>query len=80
MTAGGPATNDVLKCRLKRLDRDDYKVTFTPAQWARLQQTFPTGVCDFSKPGVGQQPPIAPWLTFSGGPGGVPLGPPSKSE
>lgn len=80
MTAGGPATNDVLKCHLKPLDRDDYKVTFTAAQWAQLQQTFPTGVCDFSKPGVGQQPPIAPWLTFSAGPGGVPLGPPPKSE
>jgi hypothetical protein len=37
-------------------------------------------ICDFSRPGVGQQPPIAPWLTFSAGPGGVPLGPPPKSE
>jgi len=75
MTAGGPNTNDVLKCQLKQLNRADYSATFTDAQWARLQQTFPTGVCDFSKPGVGQQPPIAPWLTFSAGPGGVPLGP-----
>jgi hypothetical protein len=76
MTAGGPNTNDVLKCRLKPLDRDDYKVTFTDPQWARLQNAFREGVCDFSKPGVGQQPPLAPWLTFESGPGGVPLGPP----
>jgi hypothetical protein len=80
MTAGGPATNDVLKCRLKPLRRADYKTTFTHAQWARLQRTFPQGVCDFSRPGVGQQPPIAPWLNFSAGPGGVPLGPPPKSD
>jgi len=76
MTAGGPATNDVLKCQLKPLKQADYSVTFTPAQWARLQRTFPDGVCDFSKHGVGQRPPLAPWLTFESGPGGVPLGPP----
>jgi hypothetical protein len=76
MTAGGPNTNDVLKCQLKPLSRTDYGVTFTDAQWARLQAVFPEGVCDFSKPGVGQQPPTAPWLTFMSGPGGIPLGPP----
>ena len=80
MVAGGPNTDDVLKCQLKTLNRADYNVTFTDAQWARIQQTFPSGVCDFSKPGVGQQPPIAPWLTFSSGPGGTPLGPPPTSH
>ena len=45
-------------------------VTFTDAQWAALQATFPTGVCDFSKPGVGFQPNV-PWLTYAGGPGGA---------
>ena len=28
-----------------------------------LEKAFPTGVCDFSKPGVGQQPTI-PWQTY----------------
>jgi hypothetical protein len=32
----------------------DYKVKFSAAQLARLKAIFPTGVCDFSKPGVGQ--------------------------
>jgi hypothetical protein len=50
MVAGGPNTNDVFKCQLKPLDRAGYNVAFTDAQWARLQQIFPTGVCDFSKP------------------------------
>ena len=72
MVAGGPGTNDVLKCQLKALNRADYNVAFTDAQWTRLQQSFPSGVCDYSKPGVMQQPPTAPWLTFAGGPGGTP--------
>jgi hypothetical protein len=76
MAAGGPNTNDVLKCQLKPLSRTEYSVTFTDAQWARLQQTFADGVCDYARPGEGQQPPIAPWLSFAGGPGGTPIGPP----
>ena len=80
MVAGGPDTDDVLKCQLKPLNRADYNVTFTDAQWTRLQQTFPQGVCDFSQPGVAQQPPTAPWLDFSAGPGGVPLGAPPTSD
>jgi Tannase-like family of unknown function (DUF6351) len=76
MTAGGPNTNDVLKCQLKPLNRADYSATFTDAQWTRLQTVFAEGVCDFTKPGVGQQPPSAPWLTFMSGPGGTPLGSP----
>ena len=73
MTAGGPVTNDVLKCQLKPLSRVDYNVTFTDEQWARLQATFPSGVCDYSKRGVKQAKP-RPWLTFADGPGGRPLG------
>jgi len=35
VVAGGPNTNDVLKCQLKPLNRSDYQATFTDAQWAR---------------------------------------------
>ncbi|MET0984756.1 MAG: DUF6351 family protein [Steroidobacteraceae bacterium] len=72
-TAGEANTIYTMKCQLKPLDRADYNVTFTDAQWLAMQATFPTGVCDFSKPGVGFQP-NAPWLTYANGPGGVPLG------
>ena len=78
LVAGMPDTRDILKCQVKPLQRDDYGVTFTDAQWARLQQAFPTGVCDWSKPGVGQQV-NTPWLTYAQGPGGQPLGPPPAS-
>ncbi len=72
--AGSPFTLDVVKCQLKPLARGDYSVTFTDEQWAQLQATFASGVCDYGKPGVDQQPPKARWLTFAGGPGGQPLG------
>jgi hypothetical protein len=73
--AGGPLDEDILKCQLKPLNPADYApVVFTAAQLARLNAAFPGGVCDWSKPGVGQQAAISP-LTFAAGPGGVPLPP-----
>jgi hypothetical protein len=56
LVAGAPLTNDIAKCQLKPINFSDYKATFTEAQKARLKTIFPTGVCDFSKPGVGQTP------------------------
>ncbi|HUR51917.1 MAG TPA: DUF6351 family protein [Mycobacteriales bacterium] len=63
IAAGGPLTEDVLQCSLKPLRRDDYAVGFTDAQWAALKKAFPRGVCDYSRPGVGQRGAIG-WLTF----------------
>jgi hypothetical protein len=82
--AGGPETEDVMKCKLKPLDRDDYGVEFTEEQWARLQQAFPAGVCDYSKQGVSQRGTI-PWLTYQDRKGraiygGKPLGKKPKSR
>ncbi|HUP09469.1 MAG TPA: DUF6351 family protein, partial [Caldimonas sp.] len=78
--AGGPQSENILKCQLKPLVASDYTgIVFTAGQLTRLNAVFPTGVCDWSKPGVGQQDPQSP-LTFSGGPGGVPLGPPPTSS
>jgi hypothetical protein len=79
--AGESITTDDQECQLKPLRRSDYyPVTFSEEQWSALQQTFPNGVCDFSKTGIGQQPTI-PWLTYQndaeGGAvayGGKPLG------
>jgi Tannase-like family of unknown function (DUF6351) len=56
MVAGAPLTNDVIKCQLKPINFADYQVTFTEAQKARLKAIFPSGICDFSKPGVSQGP------------------------
>lgn len=56
LVAGAPLTNDVLKCQVKPINYGDYKVAFNDAQRARMTAIFPTGVCDFSKPGVEQVP------------------------
>jgi hypothetical protein len=73
--AGEPAATNILKCQLKPLSMADYPgITFAASDWAALQAAFPTGVCDWSKPGVGQQAPLASWLTFADTVGGTPLG------
>jgi hypothetical protein len=56
LVAGAPPADDVQKCQLKPIVIADYGVRFTSAQQARLRRIFPQGVCDYSKPGVGQVP------------------------
>lgn len=63
MVAGDGITTDNNKCQLKPLKRSDYPVSFSDSQWRQMESTFPSGVCDYSKLGVGQQPTI-PWLTY----------------
>ena len=55
LVAGSPMVNDVLKCQLKPVNAADYSVTIAGADLARLQTIFPSGVCDWSKPGAGQE-------------------------
>ena len=55
-------------CQLKPLEKVDYGVEFTDAEWARLQTTFADGVCDWSKPGVGQTVTPRTWLSFGPSP------------
>ncbi len=79
IAAGGPESHDVNKCRQKPLEKSDYTVTFTDAQWDRLKEAFPFGVCDYNATPVGKVP-TAGWLDLSGGPGGRALGRPPRSE
>lgn len=64
LVAGAPLTDDVVACRRKDVDRGDYSVDFTPAEYARLLEIFPSGVCDWSRPGFGQRPPRGTWQVF----------------
>ena len=51
--AGESIATDTNQCQLKPLRRSDYyPIGFTDEQWAQLEATFPTGVCDWSRPGV----------------------------
>ena len=65
--AGGPLAADIIKCQMKPVSAADYKVTFTPEELARAKRVFAGGVCDWSKPGVGQGK-VVPWASFGPAP------------
>ena len=77
-------TDDRLDCQTTPLETYDYAgrsftEVFTPAQQAVLKEVYPTGVCDYSKPGKGFQAATT-WLTYQDAQGrvitgGAPLGP-----
>lgn len=62
--AGANIAADVIKCRLREPRRADYGVRFSEQGWRRLRATFPTGLCDYTKPGVGQQGLSGTWLRY----------------
>jgi len=62
--AGEDVAADIVKCALKAIEPADYRGRLSGAQLDRLRAIFPTGVCDWSRPGVGQQPPDGTWLSF----------------
>jgi hypothetical protein len=64
LVAGEPLENNVLKCRLKPINLQDYKVTFTATEAAQLKNIFPQGVCDYTLPGVDQTPTDGTWQFF----------------
>lgn len=63
--AGATRRNDILKCRLRPATAALFEeVDFGPGQFARLGRVFPDGVCDWSKPGVGQVQLEGTWLRY----------------
>jgi hypothetical protein len=83
--AGMPPTDDVLACELKPLRRADFHgVDFSDDQWEALEETFPTGVCDYTRPDPSFTQTV-PWLTYQDADGevihgGEPMGDPPASE
>jgi hypothetical protein len=73
--AGMPLADDTIKCELQPLRREHYGPpgTFTDDQWAALVTTYPNGVCDYSKPGVGRRPTV-PWQSYQTASGKVVYG------
>ncbi|MCB1669851.1 MAG: hypothetical protein KDI29_01935 [Pseudomonadales bacterium] len=66
--AGAPLANATVSCRLKPLDRTDYTVEFSDQQLAELDQVFPTGVCDWSRPDAHAASFQGTWLSFGPSP------------
>ncbi len=64
IAAGEPLTEDILKCALKPVNPRDYVHPLTPDQLARLNAVFPQGVCDFTRPGIGQVPLEGTWRKY----------------
>lgn len=65
MVAGGPVADDVIECSLKPIDDADYvPVVLSASDKARLNAVFPRGVCDYTKPGVGQGIVKGTWLRY----------------
>ena len=62
--AGASIAADIIKCQLKAPATSDYVPVFTAAQQTRLASIFPTGVCNWSQPGVEQQGLRGTWLSF----------------
>jgi hypothetical protein len=85
MAAGEGIATDQERCQLKPLKQSDYyPITFTDDEWATLEKVFPSGVCDWTKPGVDQQNTV-PWQTYQNSNGSViyggrPLGPAPKDS
>lgn len=57
VAAGAPETAAVIKCALKPVDPSDYDIRVGDAEYQLLLQAFPSGVCDWTSPGVGQTIP-----------------------
>ena len=72
LVAGAPMTDDVMKCQLKPIEASDYRVAFSDPELSQLRQVFPGGVCDYSKPGLMQAPPVGTYLA-------LPLGEPASA-
>ena len=64
VAAGANIAADIVKCQLKAVDANDYKVSFDAAQTNRLQTIFTGGVCDWTKAGIEQQALRDTWLKF----------------
>src|SRR5260370_29837445 len=52
--AGAPLTIDIVKCRLRRIDLADYKVSLTSPETTRLRRTVRGGRSDWARRGIAQ--------------------------
>jgi hypothetical protein len=66
VAAGAPLVDDIFQCTMKPVAAADYKTAPTADQLAAIKAIFPNGVCDYTKPGVGQTQKITTWASFKG--------------
>jgi hypothetical protein len=66
IAAGGPMTDDVIKCQLKPIDGADYGGKLGAAQLGELAEIFPAGVCDYTKPAAEDVERSMLWISVGG--------------
>jgi hypothetical protein len=66
IVAGATRTDEIFKCQLKPVSREDYAIELSDEQLGQISAVFADGVCDYSQPGVGQVPLAGTWLKFTG--------------
>jgi hypothetical protein len=74
IAAGGPASDDVIKCQLKPVDPADYARVLSSDELAALADIFPDGVCDWTKPAVGDVDASILWPSLGSDGSGEPVG------
>ena len=74
LESGMPKADDTIKCELAPLRRSAYgSVKFSDPEWAEMGKAFPSGVCDYRKPGVDRVPTRA-WQSYQDAKGRVVYG------
>lgn len=63
LVAGAPIANDIVACELRPLSIIQYP-NASLAEFAALNEIFPDGVCDWSKPGIAQASYAGVWQSF----------------
>ena len=64
IAAGGPLSDDILKCALKPVRAEDYARALSAEELGQLKAIFPEGVCDYTRPGTGQEVTRTVWQKF----------------
>ena len=62
--AGAPLANNVVSCRLRPLNRDEYRTPLSEREWAELQLIFASGVCDWNRGDASGASYQGSWLSF----------------
>ncbi|MFJ9371250.1 DUF6351 family protein [Nocardia sp. NPDC101769] len=64
LQAGEPSYQDILKCTLRPLEFTAYPVVFSSTEQDQLNRAFPGGVCDYTRPGIGQDQAPRTWIDY----------------
>ncbi|MEZ5382800.1 MAG: DUF6351 family protein [Microthrixaceae bacterium] len=66
--AGAPLSDNTMKCQTRpvpdALADDTYEVRFSDSEVERLERIFPDGVCDYTRPAVGETAIAGEWQRF----------------